>query len=299
MSESSKVAFVFCVEPGRLESEACLLAESIRTFAGRFASGPIYAVQPRGNEPLKRETLSLFDSAGVIHRAANLNVDYARWPTSNKVYAIAHLEKEISAEFVAFLDTDSVVLNEPAEFVLRGGVDLAVQPTLRQFRGSTGPGDPNDSFWLKLYAMCEAPEPEYVHTMLDRVRIRGYYNGGLIVFRREAGLGRRWHAFLKRIAPSVPGDIRYNMDQFALALVAASVQPRVHLLPGVYNYNLARREEFILESMRDVQLDDLVHIHYHEAFRQRDFLETVRPSLESNSRRYQWLAQRLPLPGVE
>src|SRR5262249_12745252 len=81
------LAFVFCVEPGRLEPEACLLARSIRHFAGRVADAPLYAVQPRGTDPLRPETLAVFDSAGVIHRAAKLNGAYAPWPTTNKVYA--------------------------------------------------------------------------------------------------------------------------------------------------------------------------------------------------------------------
>ncbi len=44
------LAFVFCVEPGWLEAQACLLSESIRRFGGTLADGPIYAVQPRGTQ---------------------------------------------------------------------------------------------------------------------------------------------------------------------------------------------------------------------------------------------------------
>jgi hypothetical protein len=291
-----QVAFVFCVEPGRLEAEACLLVESIRHFGGRFARAPLYAVQPRGLEPLRSETMALFDRAGVIHRAAQLNKEYAPWPTTNKVYAVAEIERVAATRYLVFLDTDSIVINEPAEFLLRDGADLAVQPTLKQFRGSTGPSDPNDPFWLKIYGMCEVPEPAYVLTMLDRVRIRGYYNGGLVVIRRAAGLGCRWLNYLKRIGPIIPGDIRYNLDQFALAAVAAGVQERVHLLPSTYNYNIARREQFIVDTVRNARLDSLVHIHYHEAFRQPNFLGSARPPLDQNDERYHWLSQRLPLP---
>ncbi len=289
------VAFTFCVEPGRLEWEARLLVESIRQFGGRFANAVIYAIQPRGIDPLRPETIALFERAGVIHRAANLNKEYAPWPTNNKVYAVADIESVATTQFVVFLDTDSIIVNEPVEFVLRDGVDLAVQPTLRQFRGSTGPGDASDSFWLKLYQMCEVPEPPYVSTMLDRVRIRGYYNGGLAVFRREAGLGRRWLKYLRRIGPTIPGDVRYNMDQFALALIAAGIPGRVQLLPSIYNYNIARRHEFVVETDRNINLDSLVHIHYHEAFRQPGFLAALRPALDPTEERFLWLSRRLPL----
>ncbi len=293
------VAFVFCVEPGRLEPEARLLVESIRHFGGCFANATLYAVQPRNVDALRPETMTAFGRANVIHRAAQLNMEYAPWPTTNKVYAVADVENVATTEYLVFLDTDSVIMNEPREFLLQDGVDLAVQPTLKQFRGSRGPGDPNDPFWLKIYRMCEVPEPPYVHTMLDRVRIRGYYNGGLVVFRRAAGLGRRWLAFLQRIGPTIPGEIRYNLDQFALAAVAASVPERVYLLPSVYNYNIARRDHFVLDAVRHASLDSLIHIHYHDAFRQPDFLGVVRPPLDQTDERYRWLAQRLPLPNVE
>jgi hypothetical protein len=289
------LTFVFCVEPGRLESEAILLVDSIRHFGGRHAGAAIFAVQPRGNEPLRAETLQAFAFHGVIHRAAVLNTDYARWPTTNKVYAIASVEKRATTPYLVFVDTDSVIVNEPSEFVLAEGVDLAVQPTVRQLRGSTGPGDANDAFWLQVYRTCGVPEPHYVLTMLDRVAIRGYYNGGLVVMRRSASLGKRWLELLRRIGPSLPEDIRYNLDQIALAAVAAGIQNQVHVLPAQYNYNISRRGQFVLDAPRLVKLEQLVHVHYHAAFREIGFLYTVQPQLDPTSERFRWLAERLPL----
>ena len=293
--QPKSLAFVFCVEPGRLEPEACLLVRSIRRFAGRLADAPLYAVQPRGVEPLRRETLDVFASAGVIHRAAKLNGPYAQWPTTNKVFAVADVECTAGAEYLVFLDTDSVIINEPTELLLPDPVDLGVQPTVQQFRGSTGPGDPNDTFWLGVYRTCEVPEPPYVHTMVDRVRIRGYYNGGLVAMRRAAGLGRRWLEFLMRLGPDIPNKTRYNLDQFALAAIAAAIPGRVRVLPSEYNYNIARREDFALDAVRHAGLDSLVHLHYHDAFRRPGFLSAVRPALDQADERYRWLSEWLPL----
>ena len=290
------LAFVFCVEPGRLEAEACLLARSIRRYGGRLASSPLYAVQPRGAQPLRPETLAVFATEGVTHRAAVLNGPYAQWPTTNKVFGVADIESIAETEFLVFLDTDSVIINEPLELLLPAGHDLGVQPTVQQFRGSTGPGDPNDPFWLNVYRICDVPEPPYVLTMIDRVRIRGYYNGGLIAMRRTAGLGRRWLDFLMRIGPDVPNKARYNLDQVALAAVAAGLPGRVRVLPSTYNYNIGRRQDFVLEADRSAGWDSLVHLHYHDAFRRPDFLSTVRPPLDPEDERCRWLSQFLPLP---
>jgi hypothetical protein len=291
----SNVAFVFCVEPGRLEAEARLLVASIRRFGGSFSQNPLFAVQPRGVESLQPQTLAAFERAGVTHLAAPLNVTHASWPTTNKVFAMAAVEDQARSPCLAFLDTDSILLNEPAEFLLRDDVDLAVQPTLKQFNGSTGPGDPNDALWQQIYNRCDVPEPPYVSTMLDQVQIRGYYNAGLVVYRRSAALGRRWLDYLHRITPLVPPEIRYNLDQFALAAVAASLQPRLHLLPFPYNYNIACRNQFASPSRRIIDLDALIHVHYHAAFREPRFLQSLHPPLNETDVRYRWLVDSLPL----
>src|SRR5439155_114829 len=112
----SEVAMVFCVEPGWLEPQARLLAASIRQFAGRFATSEIHAVQPRGGAPLSRATDKTFAELGVHHRPGRLNVRHGDIPTLNKAYAIAAIAETSRADFLAFLDTDSVVLNEPSAF---------------------------------------------------------------------------------------------------------------------------------------------------------------------------------------
>jgi len=43
----SEIAFLICVEANRLEPQARLLCESLRTFGGRYRNAPILAVSPR------------------------------------------------------------------------------------------------------------------------------------------------------------------------------------------------------------------------------------------------------------
>jgi len=288
------LAFVFCVEPGWLEAQACLLSESIRRFGGALADGPIYAVQARGTQPLHRDTIAAFTTLGVRHHAGKFNTELANVPTTNKVFAVTEIEQIAVEDFLVFLDTDTVLLDEPAEFLLPEGSDLGVQPTVRKFRGSTGIEDPNDPYWRKVYAVCDVPEPPYVRTMADKVTIRGYYNGGVVAYRRAEFLGRRWLDYLRRLDPVTQSD-RHNLDQIALAALAANFPDRVALLPFTYNYNIARRSEFIGE-MRRVDLDGLVHIHYHNAFEAPDILARIRPALSQADERYRWLQERLPLP---
>ncbi len=44
---SIPLAFVICTEPGRLEPQSLMLAESIRKFCGNLKDTPIYSFHPR------------------------------------------------------------------------------------------------------------------------------------------------------------------------------------------------------------------------------------------------------------
>ena len=162
------LAFVFCVEPGWLEAQACLLSESIRRFGGALADGPIYAVQARGTQPLHRDTIAAFTTLGVRNHVGKFNTQLKNVQTTNKVFAVTEIEQIAVEDFLVFLDTDTVLLDEPAEFLLPEGSDLGVQPTVRKFRGSTGIEDPNDPYWRKVYAVCDVR----IATTLTRLRLR-------------------------------------------------------------------------------------------------------------------------------
>ena len=121
--QSAKIAFVFCVESGWLEAQARLLVASIRRFAGRFATVPIYAVQPRGESALAQETYDSFTAAGVIHRAGSWNRAHHDIPTCNKVYAVALIEREAvkSLPILTPPDTEPMPLITRAYRVFQGG----------------------------------------------------------------------------------------------------------------------------------------------------------------------------------
>lgn len=295
--ESAKIAFVFCVESGWLEAQARLLVGSIRTFAGRFARSPIYAVQPRGGPTLAKETTECFTEAGVIHRVGTWNDEHSELPTCNKVYAMALVERETNADCVAFLDTDTVILGEPALFDLNDDYDLALQITARGLGGTAGPGDRENQYWQTVFQACSIVEGPDINTVNPVPSYRGYYNGGLVVARRNCLLGERWLEFLRRIDP-LTQEKRHFLDQYSLAAVAASVPGRVRQLPPSYNYNIRRRGEFP-SDLRSIDLGELIHVHYHNSFSRPGFLAKAWPALNPRSVQFLWLSERLPLSPVQ
>lgn len=290
------LAFVFCVEPGTLESQAVLLADSIRRWGGRFADAPIHAFNPRGRGPLGDATLERLSGSKVVVHADRLNSEHEAYGYGNKVHACDWAARHLGEDVLVFVDTDTVLVGEPSELELDADVDLAVRPVVNKGEGSAGPGDPNDPYWLQSHEICGVGEGRFVETVRDRERIRGYFNAGLVIMRREAGVAERWLDFLRRFfaADHRLGVKFNNLDQHALAMVAAGIDDRTTVLDGRYNYPIPQRAR-LPEPDRSRPMSDLVHLHYHRWFHARDFLSSIRPSFDLDDPRVDWLRARLPL----
>lgn len=295
------VAFVMCVEAGYLEAQSVLLARSLRRWGGELADSQILAYSPRAASRVPETTAAELQDLGVKVIVDDLNQADADYPFANKIHACRHAEQLVDAEVICFLDTDTVFIAEPSALRLAGGADLAVQPVVGKGQGSKGPDDPDDAYWMTSFDLCGVEPGRFVQTMRDRISIRGYYNAGLVAMRRSAGLADRWATFFRQLRESNhvhPRGIE-NLDQHALAMVAASAEPKVEILDWPYNHALPQRGRFP-EPLKSASLDDLVHIHYHRWFNVPDFLGRLDPPLDRNDPRFEWLDAHLPLqPEIE
>ncbi len=291
-----RVAFIACVEPGRLEDQGVLLFRSIRRFGGRFADAPIVSFQPRSSEPLRPDTIEALRSLGVEHRTERLNREFEDVPIANKVLATEWSERHLDADVIAFLDSDTFVCGEPTDLALEPGRAAAVRPANKKNVASTGPDDRKDRYWRKVYALCGVPEPPFIETTVDRQRVRAYWNAGLVVLRREERLGERWLACLRALfeARLFPYNGTKNIDQVALAAALAPVHERIETLDLRYNYPLPKRGE-LAEPWRSAPLESLRHVHYFRWFNQAGFLDRLDPPLDPASPITSWLADQLPL----
>ena len=281
------IAFVACVERGPLEEKALLLCRSIRRFAGRHADAHIYTFQPRAGTTISRETAAQLADLGVHHSTERLNTGFAHYAISNKIFASARAEELASDDVVVFLDSDTVIVNEPRALELSDGVDAAVRPvdmhrTVREpdddadpfwqtrFRrvSSFGPGDPLDDYWLRMYELLSIEPRPFLETTCSRQRIRAYFNSGLIAVRRTAGLFAQWRDDFLRLMGArhvPPGRPLHYMDQVSLAATLTRVWDRVAIPDGRYNYPLPGRDS-LREPWRSMPLEELVHIHYNGMF---------------------------------
>jgi hypothetical protein len=291
------LAFVICVEHGRLEGEGILLAESIREWAGRAAEAPIYAYAPRPQKRPEDATVKRLTELGVTYvdePLAGLHEDH---PTFNKVFVCAHAERELGHETLVFADTDSVFLAEPVE-LMDGEWVAAMRPVDRRIAGSRGKGK-NEPYWQRMYEAVGVRSEPYVETAVGDVRIRAYWNSGLIAARREAGLFQDWERALNLLYENdvVHGRMPQFMDQLSWAAVTADSHDRVRILPDTYNYPLRQRGG-LPDATRDLDLADIVHLHYRLFFHLADPLNAVMPPFAEDTPHYGWLAERLPIEPI-
>jgi hypothetical protein len=294
----SALAFLICVEQGRLETEASLLCESIRRWGGAAAEAPVYAFSPRPGYQPADATVAGLERLGATHVTESLVPDLpGGLPTFNKVFVSAWAERELEHETLVFTDTDTVLVGEPGE-LLEGDWVAAGRPVDRRIAGSRGKGR-NEPFWRRMYEAVGVRSEPFVETAVGKMRIRAYWNSGLLAVRREAGLFGAWERALKMLYDR---DIVYHrmpqfMDQLSWAAVTADHHDRVRILSDAYNYPLRQRGG-LDDHARDLDLTDIVHLHYRLFFHLADPLGAVTPPFDPGSEQYAWLAERLPIEPI-
>ena len=77
--------------------------------------------------------------------------------------------------------------------------------------------------------------------------------------------------------------------------MTADVHDRVRILSDAYNYPLRHRAGAGAAQARELDLDEIVHLHYRLWFHMPDALAEGRPAVRPDGERYRWLAERLPL----
>ncbi len=296
---SPTVGFVCCVEAGRLEGQALLLARSIRTFGGSLADAPIVAVAPRAGHEPSGATLATFRDLGVTTVVEDLNTQHPDYGMANKWAAARWAEEHLDTEVLVFLDSDTMVVADPSEFRLPPDVDVAVAPVDRKDKGSRGPGDPREDYWLRMYELTGVTQRPFVTTPAGHQRIRAYFNGGLVATRRELRLFSEWYADFRALldADHLPPEGLGFLDQLSLAPMVSRHWDRARVLDWRYDYPLPHRPT-LPEPGRSAALEDLVHVHYHRFFAHPGFLDAVLPPLPKSSPVRDFLEPLLPLEPV-
>ena len=270
--------FACAVTSAKTESQACLLAGSIRTFAGRFSDSPIWALNPQDRYPLSDSTVNRFAHLGVQSFTFEAEPLKLEIPFTGKVFASAEAETlaEDQAELLVWLDPDSIVIQEPRAMVLDPGKLLACRPVDHILIGS--PYDqPADAFWHTIYQTCDVPRQRLfpMTTSADETRIRPYMNAGLLVVQPDKGLLRRWRDQFRDalesgiFEPYLTQDVRHKifLHQAILAgvILSALKREQIQILSHLVNYPLHMHGDYP-PRLRPARMNDLISGRYDTFF---------------------------------
>ena len=269
------------------EANVLLLAESIRAFAGVLSRATFWCYVPSYGEEVLPSTRGRLRELDVELRPFEIDRDVLRFFFTAGVTAAALAESEArdQAEFLAWVDSNTIVLQEPGGFLLQDDKSLGFRPVHHTLVGSRC-DEPLDPFWRLVYDCCGVPE-DHVFPMtahVDGVRIRPYLNAGLLIVRPEKGLLQAWYDRFFQVYQSPEFQEFYEQDgrytifahQAILTgvLLSALAPDEMQELPPTYNYPLHLYDEDVTDY-RPARLDEMVTCRHEGLAGALEVIDTI------------------------
>jgi hypothetical protein len=255
-----------------------VMVESLRTFGGKFKDAPVWVYTTDKLMASESEALAKFASLNVEFRASQVPQDATWFFLARKVFAAAQAEADAEgkAAILARLDTDTIFIQEPDEYILPEGISVGYRPV---FHRNINPlyTDPLDAYWTRAYQIMGIQESTVfpMVTPADGDTIRPYFQAGCIVVRPERGILRKWaEMFTVLYQDSVikelcKQDQRKKIFTFQVALTGAILnnlaQSEIIQFSDRINYPIFFREMF--GAKRDFHdITNAVTIRYEHFF---------------------------------
>jgi hypothetical protein len=175
-----EVEFCLLAERGVLVDQAILLCQSIRHFAGRYASAYITVISPRSERRPHRKEIEILEALGANYVELELVSPVPEYGPSFRVLALAWCAERCRSDVLVQLDSDTVFLAEPD--IQLGEAGAAARPVDVSGMCSAGPDDPFDAVWQRMAKLCrvDLDALPMLLTTVDKRRVRASYNAGLI-----------------------------------------------------------------------------------------------------------------------
>ena len=297
-----KIIFSSTVYPSTSsETDAILLAESIRSFAGFLCQTPIWFLVPEYGKQISPKVRDKLCALGVKLIPFEVDHEVMQFPLAAYVLAAALAESKANAQTESFvwLGTNTIVLQEPSRFLLSADKNLGFRPVHHTLVGSHYDA-PLDPFWTLIYQYCTVPEDRIfpMKTHIDGITIRPYFNAGMLVTRPEKALFKAWSDTFLRVYQEPNFQEIYRQDErytifFHQAVLSGIIlstftTDEIQELPPTYNYPIHLFTEDITEH-RPSSLEELVTIRHEGFYKDPEWMKKM-PARQSLK---QWLVKRL------
>jgi hypothetical protein len=184
------------------------------------------------------------------------------------------LAEEALAPQLVYMDTDTLVMKEPLELILKEPHKIAIPPVHLQ-NVSSRMDQAVDGFWQLIFSHCRVSKNHIFQmtTLVDNIQIRPHFNAGLISVNPQIGILRRWRDNFAglyqdpRMQEFFEQDKRYTLylHQAVLAATILNLCKRdeIKLLPNQYNFPLHLLDQLDARQ-KPAWLNDLVTARYDD-----------------------------------
>lgn len=294
------LTFVTPATPGKSISRTLLLLESIREFGGELAERPVWVLYPENGGTFSGKERSSLQELGAKLIPYQAEDELLKFPLGSKARAASVAEELASGktDLLAWLDSDTLVLSPPLEFILPEDKSLAYRPVHHQLLGTSW-GEEPDEFWRIVYQHTGAlPERDFQMVTHAGEEIRPYFNAGSYAVRPERGiLGSWWRNFQSSYQASAFQEFYKRSRRYAIfmhqAILTGTIQSLVDqaellALSPLINYPL-HLHGAVPEDQRPKRIDDLVTVRYENILAKDGWEEALPFSKELAG----WITSRL------
>jgi hypothetical protein len=238
-------------------TNATRLVRSLRKFGGAYKDAPVWLYLERGLAEGGGEKLERLAALSVTIKTVTVPEAASWYFLSGMVFAAAAAEKEAagSARIVVFLGSDTIILQQPDEFILPEGKCLGYRPVMHR---NISPllSEELDSYWSRAYEIMRiSPAAVFpMATPADSDVIRPYFNASCLAARPEIGLFSKWSdTYLELCADSTlkaesMKDQPRRIFTFQVALIGAVLnncdKSDIVEISDRYNYPIFFREMY-------------------------------------------------------
>ena len=282
------------------ETDALLLAESIRTFAGSLSQTLIWYFIPEYGKQLSATAKNRLLALDATLIPFEIDNEALRFPFSCEASAAA-LAEQMSCgqtDFLVWMNTNTVMLQEPKEFLLQNGKSVGLRPVHHTLVGSRY-DEPIDPFWTLIFSYCKVPENRIfpMMTHVDGTIIRPYFNAGLLVTRPEKHLLQAWRNTFFEAYPEPSFQELYQQDErykvfihqaiLSGVILSALATNEIQELPPKYNYPLHLYAQDVTDHAPSC-LEELVTFRYEGFYEDSEWMK-----IPAKEKLRQWIAKRI------
>jgi hypothetical protein len=299
-----KLIFASIVYPTKSsETNAMLLADSIRTFAGSLSRNPILYFTPKCPNQLSTAAKERLDSLNVVVIPFKVDSETLQFPLACDVFAAAAAESAVysQTDLLAWLGTNTVVLHEPEAFLLPKEKNLGYRPVHHTIVGSRY-DQAVDEFWTLVYHYCKVPQDRIfpMETHINGTRIRPYFNAGMLVTRPHKRLLQVWRNTFFDSYQKLPFQELYEKNDLYKIFIHQALLSGVILskfetnelteLPSTYNYPLHLHTKDITDH-RPSFIEEVATFRHESFYHDEEWIR----KMPAKQQLKQWLAERIPL----